>query len=504
MTERGKNIDWLVFIATAAIVVGASAFLILMPEAGSQIVNHLFDFITVKFGIVYILAANACLLFLGWLAFGPYGKIRLGSEAEHPAFSTRSWTSMLFCAGIGTSIMHWGTIEWAYYFQDPPFGLEAGSAEATAWAGSYGLFHWGVTGWAFYALPAVSLAYIYHVRQRSALRLSVSCEALLGKYTDGIAGRSIDLLFMVGLLGASGTGLGFTTPLMTSSMSQFFGVPEAFWMTIVAVLVLVVIFSVSVYAGIEKGIKRLSNFNVIVTFMLLFFILVAGPTRFILEAGTSAIGRVMHHFLLLNTWSDPFAEGAFVENWTVFYWAWWIALGPTVGMFVAKISKGRTIRELILGVLGYGTLGCVVCFVILGNYAMYLQLEGKLPVVDLLNQFGAAYAVVQVIGTLPTGTWLLPLFCLLCTAFAATSYDSVSYTLAAATTRRLEDDEDPERWNRMFWAMTLGVLPVTLLFLGGLKSLQTASVLASLPLLFIGVLMAWSLVRALREDSSEN
>ncbi|MCH8961025.1 MAG: BCCT family transporter [Bacteroidetes bacterium] len=504
MTRRkfDSNIDWFVFITTAVVIVAVAISLMVAPDRGAAAVDSTFRLITNQFGMVYVWASIATIGFLLWLALGRYGTVKLGPPEASPVFSTASWGAMLFSAGIGTAVLHWGTIEWVYYYLSPPFGVAPQSQAALEWAGSYGLFHWGFTGWAFYGLPAVALAYAYHVRGIPSLRLSSACHAILGERADGALGRVIDILFMVGLLGAAGTGIGFTTPLITGSFSHFFATPETFTMTVGAVFLVVVIFSFSVYAGLDKGIKRLSTINVTLTLLLLVFILLVGPTVFILKMGTNSIGHMLQNYLKMNTWTDPLTDSRFVEDWTIFYWAWWIALGPFVGMFISKISRRRTLRQVVFGVLGFGTLGCTLCFVILGNYALYLELEQVLPVVEILTTEDAATAVIQVVTSLPPGRWILPLFFFICVVFAATTYDSASYTLAAAATRTLSPDEDPARWHRVFWAFGLGVVPIALLFLGGLKSLQTASVVVSLPLLVISLLMAWSLVRALRQDQA--
>ena len=201
----------------------------------------------------------------------------------------------------------------------------------------------------------------------------------------------------------------------------------------------------------------------------------------------------------MNTWTDPLTDSGFVESWTIFYWAWWLALGPFMGIFVSKISRGRTIREMIFGMLGYGSVGCVLFIAVLGNYALHVQLSDLAPVVDILNERGAPAAIAEVLASLPSGRWLLPFFAVICLIFMATTYDSASYTLASCATRRLPTDRHPARWNRVFWALGLGLVPITLLILGGLRSLQTAAVVVSLPLILIGILMCVSLVKGLRE-----
>jgi BCCT family betaine/carnitine transporter len=408
---------------------------------------------------------------------------------------------MLFCGGIGSTVLYWGTIEWAYYYQAPPFNEAPGSAAAIQWAMSYPIFHWGITGWAFYCLPAVAMAHAYHVRNQPSLRVSSACRAAIGAHADGVLGRSFDLVFMVGLVGAAATGVGLSAPMITASISRFAGIPEEFYMSVVTVVLGTVLFAGSVYAGLDRGIRRLSNLNVVMALVFLAFVLVAGPTLFILKTTTDAVGFAIQNFIRMMTWTDPFTDSGFVESWTIFYWAWWLALGPFMGIFVSKISRGRTIREMIFGMLGYGSLGCVLFFSVLGNYALYLELGGLAPVLDTLNQQGAGApaAVVDVLVSLPSGRWLLPYFAVICLIFMATTYDSASYTLASCATQRLPADQHPARWHRVFWALSLGFLPITLLILGGLRSLQTAAVVVSLPLILVGVVMSVSLVKSLRE-----
>jgi len=493
------NIDWFIFISTASLVIGVCIPLVIAPEWGENIVNAAFTFITQKFGILYIWASLATLIFLLWLALSTYGSIRLSDNDSMPAYSMFSWASMIFCAGIGSALIYWATIEWTYYFSNPPFGVESGSEQAIVWAASYGLFHWGPSGWAFYCLPAVALSYAYHVRGIPNLRISAACESVLGQHSHGAIGRCIDILVMFGLIGAAATSLGFSTPMISTAMSHFLGLEESFTMTVIILLLSILLFAISVYIGLDKGIRRLSNINTTLALMLAAAILFLGPTAFILKMGTNSVGHVIQNYIRMNTWTDPVTQSGFVESWTIFYWAWWLGLGPFVGIFVTKISRGRTIRELIFGMLGFGALGCAIFFIILGNYALHLQIESILPVVEIVERQGAPVAITQVLLSLPFGYWILPVVSVIALIFTATTYDSASYTLASSASRDLPVNMHPARWHRIFWACTLGVLPISLLFLGGLKTLQTMSIVVSLPLIFVFVLMAVSLFHSLRQ-----
>jgi BCCT family betaine/carnitine transporter len=498
-SQSKHNIDWFIFISTAIIVVGVCVPLILFPEAGARSVRTAFDFVTRKFGVFYVWSACAAVTFLFWLALGRHGRVRLGPEDSRPEFSTFSWAAMLFCGGIGSTVLYWGTIEWAYHYQSPPFEEVPGSPAAIRWAMSYPIFHWGITGWAFYCVPTVAMGYAYHVRNQPSLRVSTACRAVIGRHAEGALGRALDLVFMVGLVGAAATGVGLSAPLITASISRFAAVPEEFYMSLVAVLLGTLLFAGSVYAGLDRGIRRLSNLNVLLALLFLAFVLVAGPTLFILKASTDAIGFAVQNFIRMMTWTDSLTDSGFVESWTIFYWAWWLALGPFMGIFVSKISRGRTIREVIFGMLVYGSLGCALFFAVLGNYAFYVQRSGLVPVLETLNRQGAPAAIVDILVSLPSGRWLLPFFAVICLIFMATTYDSAAYTLASCATRRLPADRHPARWNRVFWALSLGLVPITLLILGGLRSLQSAVIVVSLPLIVVVLVMSVSLVKGLRE-----
>ena len=500
MTAGSGKVDAFVFRATIALLLVVSVPLMLWPEAGERAVQTAFTFVTSRLGVVFIWAAILNLGFLSWISFGPFGRVRLSIDDAPPDFSTFSWGSMLFCAGMGTGILYWGTIEWAYYFDAPPFGAEARSAQAIEWATAYPIFHWGLAGWGFYCMPTLAIGYAYYCRAAGSMRLSETCRPVIGVGADGVTGKIVNLLFMVGLLGAAGTGIGLAVPLISAGIGDLVGIPDSFVLNLGVVAAVTATFATSLWFGLERGIQRLSTANIGMTFLLLLFVLIAGPTLFILKTGTTALGHGLQNFVRMLFWTDPVLETGFVETWTVFYWAWWIALGPYMGMFVARISRGRTLREVTLGMLGYGTAGCALFFMVFGNYALHLELTEVLSVTGILDQDGAPRAIVAVVRSLPWSQVVLSLFCLVSLIFMATTYDSAAYTLALGATRRLDVGTDPPRWHRLFWACAISILPVTLMFLGGLTAFQTASVVVSVPLIGVGVVMAVALVRSLRED----
>ena len=472
------------------------------PETGGRLVDVWYEFLTQQLGVVYIWAGTAVLGFVLWLALGRYGAVVLGTPGQPPRFSTASWVSMLFCAGVATGILYWGTVEWAHYYVGPPFGVEPRSAEAAEWAATYGMFHWGPTGWAFYCLPTLAIGHAFYVGRQPHMRVSSACHMVLRRGTTGVVGRMIDTLFIVGVLGAAGTSLGFGTPMIAAGLGRLVGVDSSFGLQAAVVGVCALLFSASVYMGLDRGIRRLSNVNVAITKAFLVFVLLAGPTLFILKMASNSAGLLVYQFLRMNTWTDPLADSRFIEDWTVFYWAWWIAIGPFMGIFVARISEGRTIRQVVLGMLGWGSLGCAVYYGILGNYALHLELNGLLDVTGLVFEQGEPAAIAAVIASLPAGGLVLGVFCVAGLVFLATTYDSAAYALASSASTGMIHDEEPERWHRMFWAFALALLPLALMRIGGLDPMRTASLLASVPLLAVFVMMAVSLVRALRASAT--
>ena len=498
--STGLEKDNVIFWLTLSVLILCTLPLLIWPVASQQVLSHWKLGIENNFGSIYQLMAIGVPIFVGWLAFSRYGHIKLGENTY--AFSTFSWASTLFCAGVATGILYWGTIEWAYYMDLPMLGLSPGSKESIEFSATYGMFHWGIIGWSFYSLPAVAIAYAYYVRKTPTLRISLACRPILGKHADGFVGRGMDILFMVGLLGSSGTSLGLGTPMVTAGLASLFDIQDTFSLKVIVILFCTLIFSVSVYSGLGKGIKRLSIWNTIAAFIFLSFVLLVGPTLFIIKMGINSFGLMADNMIRMVTWTDPLANSRFVEDWSIFYWAWWIAVGPFMGIFIAKISGGRSIRQVILGTVLFGSLGCCLFFIVLGNFGLYQDISGQLPILELVQQGEANQAIVAIINSLGFGKLPLLFFCLMSVVFIATSFDSISYTLASCATINLETDLDPARWHRLFWAATLILLPIGLMYVGGLESLKFAVLLSALPLVFILFLMGLSLVKSLKSHES--
>jgi BCCT family betaine/carnitine transporter len=501
--ERSR-IDWPSFALAASILVIASIPMFAYPTESSAFLESLYTYISHKFGVLYLLAGVAAVGFLVWLAFSRFGNVRLGDTDDKPEFGELSWIGMLFCAGVGAGLLVWCGVEWAFYYDAPPYGIEPRSVEAAEWASAYGLFHWGFTAWAIYCLPAVAIAYPYYSKKLDVLRFSVCCHWFLKGKEHGPMARAIDLLFMVAMLGGAASSLGFSSPMIAETLAWLFNVEANDKLEVIVVLICILLFAGSVWMGLKKGIKRLSDINVALAFGLLLFILLAGPTVFILKASLNSLGVMAQNFVRMNFWTDPFTESNFVENWTVFYWAWWIAFAPYVGLFVTRISRGRTIRKMITGMLIWGSLGSSLFYMIMGNYGLFLEIAGTVDVTGIVSSKGGNTALVAILEQLPLAGLVIGVFSIIAIIFAATTYDSASYTLASSATLHLKAGDDPERWHRVFWAFALGVMPVALMLLNSnLRPFQVILLVVSLPILFVGIAMSVSLVKTLQADIPE-
>ncbi|PMG79513.1 choline transporter [Vibrio breoganii] len=505
MQKSFSLIDKPTFFGALFLLLSVVFPLILFPVQGANWIAVAKSFMTDKLGVLYLALGIAAMCFMIYTIFSDLGQIKLGDADEQPEFSNTSWAAMLFCGGIGASILYWGCIEWAYYYQTPPFQLQAGSEEAIRWAATYGLFHWGPIAWSIYLIPALPIAYFYYVRKQPVLKISSALMPVLGeKRANGGIGKLIDVLFIFGMLGGAATTLGLAAPLINGGLHHIFGIPNNTLSQVAVLLLCTAIFGYSAYAGLEKGIKFLSNINFWGAMGLLLFVLVAGPTVFILETGLDSIGRMLSNFFMMASWAEPFGgygeftDTHFPQDWTIFYWAWWLVFAPCMGLFIARISRGRTIKQMVVGSIFYGSLGCFLFFIVLGNYGLSLQLTGELDVVSILNQSGAPAAIFATLDTLPMGTMVIGVFTLLCVIFTATSFDSISYILASVVQNDVT--EEPMRWNRLFWAFTLSFLPTVLMFMGGLSTLQTAAIVGGLPLLIISIMLMVSFVRAATLD----
>ncbi|WYP28119.1 BCCT family transporter [Alkalihalobacillus sp. FSL W8-0930] len=495
---KNAKVDPYIFWSSILVIAVSSVLLVVNREIAEPFLDGVMTGITFNLDWLFQALTFGLFILLAWLAFGRFGKIKLGEG--RPEFSTFSWGAMLFCAGMGTSIMFWSILEPIYYYMDPPFGLESSGNDAADWAVTYGLFHWGLSAWALYALPTVVIAYSFFIKKQKSLKISSACRGVLGKHADGFLGKAIDVLVIWSLVGGLGTSLGLGVPMVSAVISELLTIEESIGLSISIILIWTVIYCTSAYFGLYKGIKKLSDINVYMALALAIFVLVCGPTLYILSNFTNSFGLMMQNFLQMSFYTDPNGKSGFPQTWTVFYWAWFAATAPFIGLFVARISKGRTIRELICSILLWGSVGSWLYFAVFGGYALHLETNGLISLTNVLTDSDETAVIVEVLRSLPFSTIVLVFFLILAFIFLSTSLDSATYVLSSIATKELKDGEEPARWHRLVWGFTLAALAISLISVGGLKVVQTSAVIAAVPIVIIYLLLTLSLVKWLKED----
>ena len=494
------SLDKKVFLPTFILVLVVGALLVMQPERAESILDDALDAVTGHFGWLYLLFGIASVAVVAWLAASRYGRVVLGAPGEAPEFSTPSWIAMMFTAGIGIGITNWAFVEPIFYLRQPPFGVGAGSPEAAEWAHMYGQFHWAVIPWAIYALPGLPIAYSLYVRRQPFCRISAASSGVLGGNSGNWIGAGIDIIVVLAIIGGVGTSLGLGLPLVSAFVARCFSVADTPMLQFGVLAVWTAVFATSVYMGLDKGIRILANLNAVLAIVFLAFVLVAGPTVFILDLSMNSLGLLLDNLFRMSFWTDPVVNGSFPEDWTVFYWGWWIAYAPMVGLFIARISRGRTVREVVIGQVVWGSLGCMAFFAIAGGYALDAQLNGIIDLSALLDESGIPAAAVAIVANLPGGTFTLAAYTVLCVIFLATTLDSAAYVLASISTKNLTGNDQPARWNRFAWAFALAITAVGLIAAGGLNTVQTSTVIAALPLFPVLVILQLSLLKWLRRD----
>ena len=485
----------MVFII-AVVVVLVFVFLgAIFPEALSTTSTQLLNVTTEKFGWFYLLATFSFLVFSIFLAFSKFGKIKLGADDDEPDYSNRSWFAMLFSAGMGIGLVFWGTAEPLSHYMSPPEGATPQSVAAARLAMRYSFFHWGLHAWAIYTIIGLTIAYFTFRKKRSGLISSVFYP-LIGEKVNGPLGKGIDILAIIATVFGVATSLGLGTLQINGGLHQLTGLTNNYSTQLLIIVVVTILYLISATTGLDKGIKILSNTNLWIAAVLLIFVLFTGPTSFIFDVFTTTIGSYLQNLIQMSLTLTPFSQGSWIKNWTLFYWAWWIAWAPFVGMFIARVSKGRTIREFVLGVLLVPSLFGFLWFAVFGGTALNLELfhNGKIAEVAQTDVTSALFNTLQ---QLPAGTILVVIATLLIVMFFVTSADSATFVLGMLSSKGVQN---PGNKVKLVWGLLQSSIAAVLLFSGGLQGLQTASILAAAPFSIIMVLMCYSLYLSLQTE----
>lgn len=476
--------------------------LFLAPDFSKTAIQSMNYFITRNLGFVYIWIVLISIVLCLYLGAGRYGSIQLGEGKKE--YSEFSWASMMFCASMAAGFIYWGSIEWVFHYMEPPFGIDPLSATAAEYAATLPLFNWGFSAWSVYLIPAVVFAFVHYNLKQEKFDVSNACRPILGNHVDGILGKFINIFFLFGIIGGVGTALGIGSPLVSACLNKLFGWEDTNLLRFGVMVLVTVTFTISAYNGIKKGIKILSDINVFLMLATVLFLFITGNTVFIIKMQTTSLGILVSQFVKMSTYMDPVNNSGYTEAWTVFYWAWWMSYSLFMGLFIAKISKGRSIKQVIFGGLGYGFLGSFTFFSIFGNYFMGQQLGGSYDVVKGVVENGGPTTVVDIFSKAPFG--MLLVFAILITSIIsmATNFDSAAYTMAMVSSKKIQLGQRPGKSLTIFWALCLAAIPMTLMIFGGsLIELQTLSIILALPTCIIYIILIFSCFKLLKAYSRE-
>ena len=487
------------------LVMGLALFLFIFPEQSNAIISQVRFFFGDTLGSYYVIIGIGFLVISFFLSFSKYGQIVLGEQNEKPKYNFFTWGSMMFTCGLAADILFYSFAEWVMYATNPHI-LEMGN-NITEWAGVFPLFHWSFIPWSFYLVLAVAFGFMVHCRKRDKQRYSEACLPVIGeKNAHGIPGRIIDLFALFALLAGTATTFSVATPLMAEIIVTLFGIAlSRTAVTIIILLITCVVYTYAVLHGF-KGISFLAKLCIYLFFGLQITVLfIGGQGRFIIENGIESLGKMVQNFIGLSTYMDPGRTNSFPQDWTIYYWAYWMVWCIAAPFFIGNISRGRTIRQTILGGYFFGVGSTISSFVILGNHSLGLQTAGTADFIAMYNESGDLYGlIIRIIQTLPGSTFILILTMVCMIAFYATSFDSIAYTAACYSYKSLGEKEKPHATIILLWCLLLIVLPIALVFSeSSMNNIQSVSIISAFPVGIIMVLMVWSFLKDAKKYQNE-
>jgi len=485
-----------IFYSAALIGSVFVAFALPYHREFAQFFGALGGYTFTHFGWFYVLSVSALLIFLFWLAASRYGAIKLGTDQEPPAYSTSAWFVMLFAAGIGTVLMFWGVAEPLSHFRDPPLlDVAPGTRAAAKMAMNISLYHFGLHTWTIFILPAVALGY-FGYRRGLPMRVSSVFYPLLHNKIYGPWGWAIDVIALLGTLFGVAVSLGLGTLQLNTGLQQVFGAPKAEWMQMLVLAVITAIATLSVALGLDRGIKTLSYINIAIALLLLVFIAGLGPTQFILAGTVQNIGSYLQNLPWMSFWTEAYQGTSWQRSWTVFYWAWTISWAPYIGLFIAHISRGRSIRQVIIGGLGAPLVFTLIWFSVFGLSAIDLDMHQQ---ADLSAQVkaNAAIALFSFLEHFPLSLVTSVFSLIIIVIFLTTSADSAALVMDLLTRKK---GQPSHTWQRVFWMLLMGVVAASLLLGGGLPALQNVITALGFPFCVLLVFMALVLFAGLKDE----
>lgn len=502
-----KKIDWMITLVPLAFILTLAVLFLIFPVESNNILSKIRFFFGDTLGSYYLIIGLGVFIVSIVLAFSKYGDIVLGGQDEKPKYSFFAWGSMMFTCGLAADILFYSFNEWAVYAINPHM-KELG--DVNTWASVFPLFHWSLIPWAFYLVLAVAFGFMLHVRKRNRQRFSEACRPVLGKKTDGILGRFIDLLSVFALLAGTATTFSVATPLMATIIGDLFGLTvDRRIITVVILLITCAVYTYSLLHGM-KGISVLAKLCIYLFFGFLAFVFIfGGELKFTIENGLQSLGLMINHFFELATFTDPTRTTNFPQDWTIYYWAYWMVWCVCAPFFIGTISRGRTIRQTIIGGYAFGVGSTLLSFIILGNYAMGKEVNAGANFIANYASGQDMYSLIMdIIHSMPFPTLVLILVIVTMILFYATSFDSIALIASCYSYKKLEEDEKPHKFIQFIWCILLIVLPIALLFSeSSMSNIQSTSIIAAFPLALVIVLIIVSFfkdAKKFREDIKKN
>ncbi len=489
---------WVFYLSL--LILGAFVLVgVVLPDQLARGAELALAFTTEHFGWLYLFATTGFLIFCLGVALSDYGHIRLGADGESPEFPYPAWLGMIFSAGMGVGLVFWGVAEPMTHYNEPPLGLAEGTTPQAARLGmQYSLFHWGFHQWANFAVVGMAIAYVRFRQQRPGL-ISETFRGSLGKRVDGGWGHAINVLAVVSTVFGVATTLGLGIIQINSGLGSVAGVAFGIGPQLAILAGVAIVFLLCALMPLESGVRYVSDANMMLAAVLLVFVIFAGPTDFITAAMTNAIGDYFGNVIGMSLVMTPYTGEDWVERWTIFYWAWGLSWAPFVGSFIARISRGRTIREFVLGVIGMPVLLSVVWFSAFGGSALYFELFESAGIAAAVDE-EISSGLFLMLESLPWAQVLGVLVLILIVLFVITSANSATFVLGMFTGKGVLT---PRPWLRLSWGVAQVLVAAVLLMSGGLAALQTMSIVAAFPFMVLMIFMAASLLKSLRNEQRQ-
>ncbi|MDO5118689.1 MAG: BCCT family transporter [Coriobacteriales bacterium] len=504
-TADKSRIDWMITLVPFVLIMGLALYLFVLPEQANVVISQVRFFFGDTLGSYYIIIGIAFLAISAFLCFSKYGDIVLGEPDEKPQYNFFTWGSMMFTCGLAADILFYSFAEWVMYATNPHIAEMGGSI--TEWAGVFPLFHWSFIPWSFYLVLAVAFGFMVHCRKRDKQRYSEACLPVVGeKNAHGLLGRIIDLFALFALLAGTATTFSVATPLMAEIIVTLFGIKVS--RTIVTIVILLITFAVYTYDVLHgiKGISFTAKLCIYLFFGLqLAFLLFGGQGRFIIENGVESLGKMIQNFIGLSTYMDAGRTNNFPQDWTIYYWAYWMVWCIAAPFFIGNISRGRTIKQTVLGGYIFGVGATISSFVVLGNHSLGLQAAGSADFIGQYAADGDLYAlIIKIVQTMPADGLFLAWIMITMIAFYATSFDSIAYTAACYSYKNLAEDEKPHTMITFTWCLLLIALPLGLVFSeSSMNNIQSVSIISAFPIGIIMIVMIWSFFKDAKKYMEE-